>query len=42
MRNQLKNRFSVTAAGAALAVSVCAQGAEKVVLDGSTGVMPLA
>jgi len=42
MRNQWKNRFSAMAAGAALAVNVCAQGAEKVVLDGSTGVMPLA
>jgi phosphate transport system substrate-binding protein len=30
------------AIGAALAVNVSAQGAEKVVLDGSTGVMPLA
>ena len=42
MRNQWKGRFSAMAAGAALAVNVCAQGAEKVVLDGSTGVMPLA
>ena len=42
MRNQWQGRFSAMAAGVALAVNVCAQGAEKVVLDGSTGVMPLA
>jgi len=42
MHNQWKGRFSAMAVGAALAVNVCAQGAEKVVLDGSTGVMPLA
>ena len=42
MRNQWQGRFIATAVGAALAVTVCAQGAEKVVLDGSTGVMPLA
>lgn len=35
-------RFSAIAVGAILAAGVCAQGAEKVVLDGSTGVMPLA
>ncbi len=34
--------FSITVASAALAVSVCAQTAERVGLDGSTGVMPLA
>jgi phosphate transport system substrate-binding protein len=42
MDNQWKGRFSVLAMGAALAGNVFAQGAEKVVLDGSTGVMPLA
>lgn len=42
MRNKWKGRFSAMAVGAALAVNVCAQGPEKVVLDGSTGVMPLA
>jgi len=42
MRNQWQGRFSAMAVGVALAVNVCAQGAEKVVLDGSTGVMPLA
>lgn len=42
MRNKWKGRFIAVAAGAALAVNVCAQGTEKVVLDGSTGVMPLA
>ncbi len=35
-------RFGGMAVGAILAVNVCAQGAGKVVLDGSTGVMPLA
>lgn len=42
MDNRWMVRFSVIAAGAALAAGVWAQGAEKVVLDGSTGVMPLA
>ena len=42
MDNRWMVRFSVFAAGAALAAGVWAQGAEKVVLDGSTGVMPLA
>ena len=42
MHNHWKVRFSAIAIGAALAAGVCAQGAEKVVLDGSTGVMPLA
>ena len=42
MSNRWKGRFSAVALGAALAVNVCAQGTEKVVLDGSTGVMPLA
>jgi phosphate transport system substrate-binding protein len=42
MHNQWKARFGVLAASAALAINVCAQGTEKVVLDGSTGVMPLA
>ena len=42
MRSKWKFRFGAFAAGAALAASVCAQGVEKVVLDGSTGVMPLA
>jgi phosphate transport system substrate-binding protein len=42
MRNQWIGRFSAMAIGAALAVNVCAQGAETVLLDGSTGVMPLA
>lgn len=42
MDNRWMVRFSVIAAGAALAAGVCAQGAGKVVLDGSTGVMPLA
>ncbi len=42
MHDQLKSRFGAMVAGAALAFNVCAQGAEKVVLDGSTGVMPLA
>jgi phosphate transport system substrate-binding protein len=35
-------RFGGMAVGAVLAVNVCAQGAGKVVLDGSTGIMPLA
>jgi len=35
-------QFSAVAAGVALVASVYAQGTEKVVLDGSTGVMPLA
>ncbi|HSF21717.1 MAG TPA: phosphate ABC transporter substrate-binding protein [Burkholderiales bacterium] len=42
MDNRWMVRFSVIAAGAALASGVWAQGSEKVVLDGSTGVMPLA
>jgi phosphate transport system substrate-binding protein len=42
MHDQWKIRFAAVAAGAVLAVNVCAQGAEKVLLDGSTGVMPLA
>lgn len=42
MDNRWKIRFSAIAVGAALAAGVGAQGAEKVVLDGSTGVMPLA
>jgi len=42
MHNHWKFRFSAIAIGAALAAGVCAQGAENIVLDGSTGVMPLA
>lgn len=42
MPNQWKARFGAMAVSAALAVTVYAQGTEKVVLDGSTGVMPLA
>ncbi len=42
MLNHWKSRLGVMAVSAALAANVCAQGAEKVVLDGSTGVMPLA
>lgn len=42
MPNEWKGRFSAMAVSAALAANVCAQGPEKVVLDGSTGVMPLA
>ena len=42
MHDHWKVRFSAIAIGAALAAGVCAQGADKVVLDGSTGVMPLA
>jgi phosphate transport system substrate-binding protein len=42
MDNLRKFPFSVIAVGAALAAGVWAQDAEKVVLDGSTGVMPLA
>ena len=42
MHSHWKVRFSAIAIGAALAAGVCAQGADKVVLDGSTGVMPLA
>lgn len=42
MPKRWTSRFSITAASTALAVSVCAQPAERVVLDGSTGVMPLA
>ena len=42
MHNQWKARFGAMAVTAALAVTVYAQGTEKVVLDGSTGVMPLA
>lgn len=42
MHNQWKGRFSAMAVSAALVANVCAQGVEKVVLDGSTGVMPLA
>lgn len=42
MRNRWKGRFGALVVGAAIALNVCAQEAEKVVLDGSTGVMPLA
>ena len=39
---RLTSQFSAVAAGIVLAISVHAQNADKVVLDGSTGVMPLA
>lgn len=42
MDSQWIGRLSALAASAVLVTSVCAQGAEKIVLDGSTGVMPLA
>lgn len=39
---RLTSQFSAVAAGIVLAMSVHAQNADKVALDGSTGVMPLA
>ncbi|MBI2296620.1 MAG: phosphate ABC transporter substrate-binding protein [Betaproteobacteria bacterium] len=42
MRKSWIGRFSSVAAVAGLAVSIHAQAADRVVLDGSTGVMPLA
>ena len=42
MRNSWKLRFGTMALSATLAANVYAQVAERVVLDGSTGVMPLA
>ncbi|HXV09822.1 MAG TPA: substrate-binding domain-containing protein [Burkholderiales bacterium] len=42
MDSQWIGRFSALVASAVLVTSVCAQGTEKIVLDGSTGVMPLA
>jgi len=42
MRTIWKVRFGAMVVSATLAANVCAQGAGKVLLDGSTGVMPLA
>ena len=39
---RLTSQFSALAAGIVLAISVHAQNADRIVLDGSTGVMPLA